>query len=205
MAWRATRPSPEVYFQLGERFPARMLVPTSGGDAIYGPGGRASGSSGARRAGPLPRMVAVQAAGCDPIVRGWRAGATEVLLHPIRGRSRCRSRTRPAGRVASGAGRVRRRRPGGTGRCDRGCDAPARGAGDRRRAVLGGLGGGRAHARVEGRAGVRRGRRLRPDRGGREMAGRSSSTPSRRGSPTRVSATVRVDRGDRSGRRKGSG
>jgi threonine synthase len=72
----------EVYFQLGERFPARMLVPTSGGDAIYGPwkGFRELGALGAP--GPLPRMVAVQAAGCDPIVQGWRAGATEVPLHP---------------------------------------------------------------------------------------------------------------------------
>jgi threonine synthase len=71
----------EVYFQLGERFPARMLVPTSGGDAIYGPwkGFRELGMLGA--AGPLPRMVAVQAAGCDPIVRGWRAGATEVPFY----------------------------------------------------------------------------------------------------------------------------
>src|SRR5262249_61735363 len=72
----------EVYFQLGERFPARMLVPTSGGDAIYGPwkGFRELQALGA--AGALPRMVAVQAAGCDPIVRGWRAGATEVPWHP---------------------------------------------------------------------------------------------------------------------------
>jgi threonine synthase len=72
----------EVYFQLGERFPARMLVPTSGGDAIYGPwkGFRELAALGAP--GPLPRMVAVQAAGCDPIVRGWRAGAAEVPFHP---------------------------------------------------------------------------------------------------------------------------
>ncbi len=27
-------------------------------------------------------MVAAQAAGCDPIVRGWRAGATAVPVHP---------------------------------------------------------------------------------------------------------------------------
>jgi threonine synthase len=72
----------EVYFQLGERFPARMLVPTSGGDAIYGPwkGFRELQALGA--GGALPRMVAAQAAGCDPIVRGWRAGATEVPVHP---------------------------------------------------------------------------------------------------------------------------
>jgi threonine synthase len=72
----------EVFFQLGARFPGRMLVPTSGGDSIYGPwkGFRellALGASGAP-----PRMVVAQAAGCDPIVRGWRAGATVVPVHP---------------------------------------------------------------------------------------------------------------------------
>jgi threonine synthase len=72
----------EVFFQLGGRFPERMLVPTSGGDAIYGPwkGFRELRALGAP--GALPRMVAVQAAGCDPIVRGWRAGATTVPVHP---------------------------------------------------------------------------------------------------------------------------
>jgi threonine synthase len=72
----------EVYFQLGGRFPDRMVVPTSGGDAIYGPwkGFRELQLLGA--AGTLPRMVAAQAAGCDPIVRGWREGATAVPVHP---------------------------------------------------------------------------------------------------------------------------
>jgi threonine synthase len=72
----------EVYFQLGGRFPDRMLVPTSGGDAIYGPwkGFRELRTLGAP--GALPRMVAVQAAGCDPIVQGWRAGAAVVPVHP---------------------------------------------------------------------------------------------------------------------------
>jgi threonine synthase len=72
----------EVFFQLGGRFPGRVLVPTSGGDALYGPwkGFRELRALGA--AGALPRMVAVQAAGCDPIVRAWRAGATEVAAHP---------------------------------------------------------------------------------------------------------------------------
>jgi threonine synthase len=71
-----------VYFQLEGRFPARMLVPTSGGDAIYGPwkGFKELRALGA--AGTLPRMVAVQAAGCDPIVRGWRAGTAVVPVHP---------------------------------------------------------------------------------------------------------------------------
>jgi threonine synthase len=72
----------EIYFQLGGRFPDRVVVPTSGGDAIYGPwkGFRELELLGA--AGALPRMVAAQAAGCDPIVRGWRAGATVVPVHP---------------------------------------------------------------------------------------------------------------------------
>jgi threonine synthase len=72
----------EVFFQLGGRFPARMVVPTSGGDAIYGPwkGFRELRALGAP--GALPRMVAAQAAGCDPIVRGWRAGAAAVPVHP---------------------------------------------------------------------------------------------------------------------------
>jgi threonine synthase len=72
----------EVYFQLEGRFPARMLVPTSGGDAIYGPwkGFKELQALGAK--GALPRMVAVQAAGCDPIVQGWRAGAAVVPVHP---------------------------------------------------------------------------------------------------------------------------
>jgi threonine synthase len=72
----------EIFFQLGGRFPQRVLVPTSGGDAIYGPwkGFRELQALGAP--GALPRMVAVQAAGCDPIVRGWRAGAASVPVHP---------------------------------------------------------------------------------------------------------------------------
>lgn len=72
----------EIFFQLGGRFPQRVLVPTSGGDAIYGPwkGFRELRALGAP--GALPRMVAVQAAGCDPIVRGWRAGAMSVPVHP---------------------------------------------------------------------------------------------------------------------------
>jgi len=72
----------EVFFQLGGRFPGRVLVPTSGGDALYGPwkGFRELRALGAP--GRLPRMVAVQAAGCDPIVRGWRSGAATVPVHP---------------------------------------------------------------------------------------------------------------------------
>jgi threonine synthase len=72
----------EVYFQLGRRFPSRLLAPTAIGDVLYGPwkGFRELARLGA--AGRLPRMVAVQAAGCDPIVRGFQAGASVVPVHP---------------------------------------------------------------------------------------------------------------------------
>jgi threonine synthase len=72
----------EVYLQLGGRFPGRVLVPTSGGDALYGPwkGFRELAALGAP--GPPPRMVAVQAAGCDPLVDAWRRGLPEVPVHP---------------------------------------------------------------------------------------------------------------------------
>jgi threonine synthase len=72
----------EVFFQLGGRFPGRVLVPTSGGDAIYGPWKGFRELAGLGASGSLPRMVAVQAAGCDPIVRGWEAGVASVPLHP---------------------------------------------------------------------------------------------------------------------------
>lgn len=72
----------ELYFQFGRRFPSRLLAPTAIGDVLYGPwkGFRELARLGA--AGPLPKMVAVQAAGCDPIVRAFRAGAAVVPVHP---------------------------------------------------------------------------------------------------------------------------
>ncbi len=72
----------EIWFDLGRRFPSRLLVPVAIGDILYGPwkGFRELARLGA--GGPLPRMVAVQAAGCDPIVRGFRAGASAVPVHP---------------------------------------------------------------------------------------------------------------------------
>jgi threonine synthase len=72
----------EIYFQLGHRLPRRVLVPTAGGDAVYGPwkGFRELRALGVGEA--LPAMVAVQAAGCDPIVAAWRRGAREVGVHP---------------------------------------------------------------------------------------------------------------------------
>jgi threonine synthase len=72
----------EVYFQLGRRFPSRLLAPTAIGDVLYGPwkGFRELARLGA--GGRPPRMVAVQAAGCDPIVRAFEAGASVVPMHP---------------------------------------------------------------------------------------------------------------------------
>ncbi len=72
----------EIFFQLGERMPAHMLVPVAMGDVLYGPwkGFRELERLGAE--GALPRMVAVQAAGCDPIVQGFHRRATEVPVHP---------------------------------------------------------------------------------------------------------------------------
>jgi threonine synthase len=72
----------EVYYQLGERMPTHMLVPVAMGDGLYGPwkGFRELELLGAN--GPLPKMVAVQAAGCNPLVEGFRQRATEVPVHP---------------------------------------------------------------------------------------------------------------------------
>jgi threonine synthase len=71
----------EVYFQLGRRFPTSMVIPVAMGDVLYGPwkGFRELQQLGA--GGPLPRMVAVQAAGCDPIVQGFSRRAKEVPVH----------------------------------------------------------------------------------------------------------------------------
>lgn len=72
----------EIYFQLGQRFPRRVVVPVAAGDALYGPW---KGFCELKRLGapePLPRMIGVQASGCDPIVQGWRASAKNVPVHP---------------------------------------------------------------------------------------------------------------------------
>ena len=72
----------ETYFQLGGRFPDRVLVPSSGGDSVYGPWKGFRELAGLGASGRLPRMIAVQPAGCDPIVRAWKAGADVVATHP---------------------------------------------------------------------------------------------------------------------------
>jgi threonine synthase len=72
----------EIFLQLGARMPARLIVPVAVGDILYGPwkGFRELQRLGAT--GALPRMHAVQAAGCDPIVQGFKARANEVPVHP---------------------------------------------------------------------------------------------------------------------------
>ena len=71
----------EIYFQMG-CMPARVLCPVSVGDVLYGPW---RGFVELARLGvedPLPRMYAIQAAGCDPIVQGFQQGAEQVPVHP---------------------------------------------------------------------------------------------------------------------------
>jgi threonine synthase len=63
----------ELFEQLGERVPDWVLVPVGAGPflAAIHKGFEELGVSG-------PRMVAVQAAGCAPVVRAFEAGAKEV-------------------------------------------------------------------------------------------------------------------------------
>ncbi|MFC4167281.1 threonine synthase [Teichococcus aestuarii] len=67
---------PEIRAQLGGRVPDLVLVPTGSGPLVEGVarGFAAEGFAGA--AGP--RLVAVQAEGCAPIVRAFEAGAERV-------------------------------------------------------------------------------------------------------------------------------
>ena len=74
----------EIYFQLGAKLPARVIVPVASGDVLYGPWkgfrelARLTGAADAA----LPRMVVAQSSGCDPIVTGFRAGEHQVPVHP---------------------------------------------------------------------------------------------------------------------------
>ena len=70
----------EIFEQLGERAPDWVLVPVGAGPllAAIHKGFEELGVSG-------PRMVAVQAAGCAPVVRAFESGAKEVREweHPV--------------------------------------------------------------------------------------------------------------------------
>lgn len=70
----------ELFAQLG-RMPAAVYVPVAAGDGLYGTwkGFRELRALGA--AGEPPRMVAVQAADCDPVVQGFREGLSTVPVH----------------------------------------------------------------------------------------------------------------------------
>jgi threonine synthase len=68
----------ELFEQLGWRVPDVILYPTGGGVGLIGIFKallecQAMGWLGAR----MPRLVAVQASGCAPIVKAWEEGATE--------------------------------------------------------------------------------------------------------------------------------
>ena len=71
----------ELAEQLGWRLPEAIFYPTGGGTGLIGMWKafrelRALGWL----SGPLPRMIAVQAAGCAPIVRAWEDGETQAPL-----------------------------------------------------------------------------------------------------------------------------
>lgn len=68
----------EIAEQFGWRLPDVILYPTGGGVGLIGiyKGLRELQSLGWIQ-GPLPRLVAVQASGCAPIVRAWQQGASE--------------------------------------------------------------------------------------------------------------------------------
>lgn len=63
---------PEIRAQLGGRVPDMVLIPTGSGPLVDGVARGFAG--GAKR----PRLVAVQAEGCAPIVRAFQAGAETV-------------------------------------------------------------------------------------------------------------------------------
>lgn len=71
----------ELREQLG-RPPDAMFVPVAAGDGLYGPwkGFRERCEIGITST--APRMIAVQAAGCDPVVQGFARGLIGVPVHP---------------------------------------------------------------------------------------------------------------------------
>src|SRR5690606_1134197 len=66
----------ELALQMGWRLPAAILYPAGGGTGLIGMWKAfAELLAAGRVAGPLPRMFAVQSAGCAPIVRAFAVGA----------------------------------------------------------------------------------------------------------------------------------
>ncbi|MGI8695018.1 MAG: threonine synthase [Geodermatophilaceae bacterium] len=73
----------ELAEQLGWRMPDVVVYPTGGGVGLIGiVKGLAELVALGWLAGPLPRMVCVQATGCAPIVRAFEAGAAESQPWP---------------------------------------------------------------------------------------------------------------------------
>ena len=71
----------EVVHQLG-RVPALVFAPVAGGDSLYGVW---KGFWELQRLGvaaAVPRMIAVQSSGCDPLVEAFRRGERRVGVHP---------------------------------------------------------------------------------------------------------------------------
>jgi threonine synthase len=72
----------EIYDQLGQHMPSRVIIPVAIGDILYGPWKGFNDLKALGALGALPRMHAVQSSGCDPIARAFRAKADSVPVHP---------------------------------------------------------------------------------------------------------------------------
>jgi threonine synthase len=71
----------ELAEQLEWRLPDAIVYPTGGGEGTIGIWKAVAEMRDARwidADAPLPRMIVAQAAGCAPIVRAWRAGASHA-------------------------------------------------------------------------------------------------------------------------------
>ena len=180
----------EVFFQLGGRFPERMLVPTSGGDAIYGPW------KGFRE------LRALGAAGrCREWLRSRRRAATRSFAAGARaprgGRSGPPAGRRGGRRGGDGAAPSRRARAGAGGG-PAGAGAATRGASGRRGGG-GGAGGPRRRPwRPRSRRRARGARGARGGRAGAEGGGGGAGGRARRGA-----SAAGARRGGRRRRRAG--
>ncbi|HXY20049.1 MAG TPA: threonine synthase [Gemmatimonadales bacterium] len=66
----------EIAEQMGWRFPGAIIYPAGGGTGLVGMWKAFGELIGAGwLSGPMPRLFAVQSAGCAPVVRAWEAGA----------------------------------------------------------------------------------------------------------------------------------
>jgi threonine synthase len=74
----------EIWEQLGRRMPEAVIAPVGDGPTLYalGKGFRELVACGVP--GPLPRIIGVQADGCQPVKRAWEAG---VPVRPVAGQT----------------------------------------------------------------------------------------------------------------------